>query len=463
MNAYDQVPYINSPYAQTHPSRMFVMGRLAGIQPAAVEGCRVLEIGASEGENLVGMAMVLPLAEFVGIELAEVPVARGRETIADLGLKNVRLEQMNLLDVDEGFGQFDYVIAHGLYAWTPAIVRDKILAIARANLDPQGIAFVSYNTHPAGHTRRMMREMMLYHIGGEENPARKLEKGRELLRILAMERTDPDSLETAVAAHARELLEKTDSALYHDELGSIYDPVHFHEFAANASRHGLQYMGEANLQDALRHRLSPEALEAVRTMAGGDRIAEQQYLDFARTRRFRQTLLCQKENRLSEGSAEASVEGCYAACSNEEVEDGVFVNVQGTRMTTTHPVVKEYLRRLIQLWPGSEQLSPELAGPALELYRVGMIELRGFPGVAQKAGDRPVASAFARYQAARGDARVTTLGHRSIELNDAAGRRFLGLLDGTRDREQLAIEMDRSREEIDASLKGLEKHELLAG
>jgi hypothetical protein len=92
-----------------------------------------------------------------------------------------------------------------------------------------------------------------------------------------------------------------------------------------------------------------------------------------------------------------------------------------------------------------------------------MIELRGFPGVAQKAGDRPVVSAFARYQAARGDARVTTLGHRSIELNDVAGRKFLGLLDGTRDRERLAKEMDRSREEIDVSLKGLEKHELLAG
>src|SRR5580658_9435063 len=98
MSAYNQVPYINSPYAQTHPSRLFVMAKLAGLSPPAVETCRVLEIGASEGENLIGMAMVLPAAEFVGIELAEVPVERGQKTIADLGISNVRLLQMNLLD-----------------------------------------------------------------------------------------------------------------------------------------------------------------------------------------------------------------------------------------------------------------------------------------------------------------------------------------------------------------------------
>src|ERR1019366_5453042 len=145
VSVYNQVPYINSPYPQTHPGRLFVMGKLAGLHPAAVETCRVLEIGASEGENLVGMAVVLPRAEFVGIELAEVPVARGQKTIADLKLQNMRLLQMNLLDIGRDFGEFDYIIAHGLYSWTPMIVRDKILEVVKTNLSAQGVAFVSYN------------------------------------------------------------------------------------------------------------------------------------------------------------------------------------------------------------------------------------------------------------------------------------------------------------------------------
>ncbi len=175
---------------------------------------------------------------------------RGQKTISDLGLGNVRLRQMNVLEVDEGFGEFDYIIAHGLYSWTPVAVRDKILAIARAHTHRQGVAFVSYNTMPGGHVRTMVREMMLHHIGGAEDPAIHLEKARELLRLIAMGRPEPDTLEAAVATYAVELLERTDSALYHDDLCDIYEPVYFHEFAAHAAGHDLQYLGEANPQEA---------------------------------------------------------------------------------------------------------------------------------------------------------------------------------------------------------------------
>jgi hypothetical protein len=80
---------------------------------------------------------------------------------------------------------------------------------------------------------------------------------------------------------------------------------------------------------------------------------------------------------------------------------------------------------------------PDEAGLALQLHRVGMIELHGFAGVARKASDRPSVSRFARYQAARGDVRVTTLGHRTLELSDEDARKSVGLMDGSRDRAEL--------------------------
>jgi 2-polyprenyl-3-methyl-5-hydroxy-6-metoxy-1,4-benzoquinol methylase len=457
VTAHNQLPYINSPYAQTHPSRLFVMARLAGLEAPAVEKCRVLEMGASEGENLIGMAMVLPAAEFVGIELAELPVERGRKTIDDLGLVNVRLEQMNILDVDEGLGQFDYIIAHGVYSWTPAAVRDKVLAIVETNLHPKGVAYVSYNTFPGRHVHQMLREMMLYHIGEETDPAIRLKRARDLLRMIAMGRPEVDSLEGAVAAHAAELLARTDSALYHDDLCESYQPVYFHEFAAHAAGHGLQYLGEADPQESLKRNLKAEALAWVREEADGDRMAEQQYLDFARTQKFRQTLLCHAENVLGEGTAE----GCYAAAMAQETEEGVFLSASGTRMTTKHPAPVEYLRRLIALAPGSAQITSEESDLAVQLYRAGMIYIRAFPGVARRAGERPCASAFARYQAARGDARVTTLGHRTMALVDEEARKLIGLLDGRRDRAELAMEMECSGEMLDAALELLAKNEVL--
>src|ERR1700680_55368 len=47
----------------------------------------------------------------------------GREAIAALGLKNVHLEPDDILKLGPGLGEFDYIIAHGVYSWVPAEVR----------------------------------------------------------------------------------------------------------------------------------------------------------------------------------------------------------------------------------------------------------------------------------------------------------------------------------------------------
>ena len=92
------------------------------------------------------------------------------------------------------------------------------------------------------------------------------------------------------------LLEHSDSALFHDDLAPVYEPVYFHEFVARAEAYNLQYVGDASGYDAPRN-LRPEALEAVRGMAAGRSIAEQQYLDFLRMRGFRKSLLCHQAQR----------------------------------------------------------------------------------------------------------------------------------------------------------------------
>jgi hypothetical protein len=202
--------------------------------------------------------------------------------------------------------------------------------------------------------------------------------------------------------------------------------------------------------------LEEEAVARIHEIAAGDRLAEQQYLDFARTKRFRQSLLCHATNTLSKGS----VEGCYASTGALETEEGVFVSSAETRMTTKHPVAVGYMRRLIDLWPRSESISAADSALAVELHRVGMIELHGFAAVARKASEMPSVSRFARYQAARGDARVTTLGHRTLELTDEDARRSIGLMDGSRDWAELAREMECSMEMLGEKLEVLGRHEM---
>jgi SAM-dependent methyltransferase len=461
---YRRVRYDNFPIAQTHPARLHALAKMAGLNPPAVDTCRVLELGASEGVNLIPMAHRFPRSEFVGIDLAADAIGRGQAFVQEFGLTNVRLDAIDLLEVDASFGEFDYIIAHGVYAWTPEAVRDKVLAIAGALLSPHGVAFISYNTQPAGHIRRMVREMMLFHARGSTNPEEQVAKGREMLSLLARERGTQevdrmDAYDAVLAAHAAELLhQRPGNQMLHDDLALAYEPVAFSDFVAHARCHGLQYVDDAGALDprgdAGPKDIEKSVAERVRTMAAGDRIVELQYHDYLRMRRFRQSLVCRADVNLSAEWNPANAAGLHASTRLVEVADGEFAFGTVFRIATTHPVPVRFLRRLIKLWPGSEPVRKEDAGVAAALFRAGAVELLGAPSVAARAGDRPCADELIRFQARRGDPILTTLWHEPLEVDDGM-RQLLTMLDGNRDRETLAREASCSEQEMRGQLDGL--------
>ena len=140
---------------------------------------------------------------------------------ADLGLSNISLRAADLRDLGPDEGEFDYIFAHGLYSWIPADVRDRLLAVCRERLAPQGVAFVSYNVYPGRYPRQMIREILLYHTRAIEDPAQRIAEARRLLSQIDHE-------------EAKHVMEHSDDGLFHDDLAPINDPVWFHEFAAHA-------------------------------------------------------------------------------------------------------------------------------------------------------------------------------------------------------------------------------------
>lgn len=161
---YDRVLYAGHALAQAHPDRLATIAKLFGVKPPEVSTCRVLELGCGDGLNLISVGLGLPEAECVGIDLAPIGIRRGQEILQRVGLKNVTLLQRSILDIDPDFGQFDFIIAHGVYSWVPSEVRDKLLRICKENLAESGVAYVSYNAYPGSHQREMVREMMRYHV-----------------------------------------------------------------------------------------------------------------------------------------------------------------------------------------------------------------------------------------------------------------------------------------------------------
>src|ERR1700692_2934098 len=155
---YDEVLYPSGLFPQTHPDRIGTVAHLRGMPLNSIECCRVLELGCGAADNLIALAFQFPDSEFVGIDLGRVPIASGQALVTELGMRNVTLLAMDLCDPGlSQFGEFSFIIVHGVYSWVPQSVRERILQICQNMLNRQEIAYISYNTYPGCHFRDLVR------------------------------------------------------------------------------------------------------------------------------------------------------------------------------------------------------------------------------------------------------------------------------------------------------------------
>jgi len=450
--SYDTMPYPTGTYPQTHPDRLATIATLFGMTPAAPDRCRVLELGCGDGGNLIPMAFALPESRFLGIDLSTTAVASGRELIAKTGLTNIALEARNLLTFEPEAGGYDYVIAHGVYAWVPPEVQDRLLALCRRALAPQGVAIVSYNVYPGARAREMLRGMMQYHIRNLREPAEQLAQAKALLQFLSRCWPEPTDLRYWVGKQGETMLHRERDSLFHDELEADYRPVHFHEFIKHAGGHDLQYVGESDFDEMNEELCPPASLEMLRGF-GPDRILEkEQYMDFVKGRAFRQTLLCRAEVPLVRKISGAVLDRCLvetrAQASMIDVAGGTaeYKSARGATMTTTDPFTKKMMQMLDESIPRPLSF-PELVAQGISeadlrrlllgLYATSMIQLRLWrPPCAVEPGERPTVSRLARAQLERGQV-VTNYKHVALNLVDDNIRALFRHLDGTRDRAAL--------------------------
>ena len=143
-----------------------------------------LELGCGAGGNLIPMAQAMLGATFTGYDLSGVQVREAADLIRTLGLGNIKVEQRNILEVEEGADRFDYIICHGVFSWVPENVQDRIFSICRESLSQNGVALISYNTYPGWHMRESIRGMMRYHARQFDDPRTQVVQSRALLDFL---------------------------------------------------------------------------------------------------------------------------------------------------------------------------------------------------------------------------------------------------------------------------------------
>ncbi|HEX6174906.1 MAG TPA: class I SAM-dependent methyltransferase [Candidatus Binatia bacterium] len=465
---YDIVPYTGHALAQAHPDRLATIATLFGMKPEAVTRARVLELGCGDGLNLTSVALSLPEAECIGIDLAAAGIRKGQERVRALGLKNIELRQLDIMDVGESLGRFDYIIAHGIYSWVPEAVREKLLAVCKQNLADHGVAYVSYNTYPGGHMRDMAREMMRFHVSEFNNPQQRVTQARSLIKFIIDAASEPDLYRMVLQKELDRMTEFSDSSLFHDDLSEYNRPVYFYEFAEHAGRHGLKYLCEAHFFE-IQTGIFPARVVEVLNRISDSPIAKEQYLDFLKCRRFRQTLLCHHERQLDDNPRPEKVNSFYIASPIRPVdadarldsrEQLTFAGPKNSSLQTDNPLIKAAMSALGKAWPNAihfHELFAQARGSCgiasaeddarilgellLRAYAGGIVEFSLVPPrLVTAPSEKPMVSALARLQSLEGT-EVVNLRHFNLRIEDSLTRWLLQLLDGSRDRNALVDEL----------------------
>lgn len=472
-NSYDEVPYESHPFAQTHPERMFVVGTMFGIRPTPVTKCRVLELGCAAGGNLLPMGDSLPDSYFMGCDLSERQIKDGQDWLTKTGIKNVELRHASITDVDPSWGQFDYVICHGVYSWVPEHVQEKILKICAEQMTPNGIAYISYNTYPGWRMRGMIRDMMRYHSQRFNTPQLRTQQARALLDFLAQSvRQDGSAYSVLLKQELETLRHQADHYLYHEHLEENNEPVYFHQFAERARTNGLKYLGEARIGTMVTSNFGPEIEKTLKILAT-DQIQAEQYMDFLRNRMFRESLLVKssvnpnwavnpeslRQLHVASGARAVGPDAQPLQTVNITTDENVsYRSASGMSMATNRPILKavmqilaetfsqtmpfDHLRKAARERVGNVSTDPKQIVEDTNMIAVGLlncymssdlVELHGTPIAFNKTpGDKPTALRWARLQATRQSV-VTNRRHEVIRTNDL-DKQLIPLLNGENDK-----------------------------
>lgn len=300
-DSYDSFLYVSKPFSSTNINNLQAKAKLYGLNPAPLKGARILELGASCGGNLIPQALYYPEATFTGIDLSGVQVQHGNEIIKSIGLTNVTLLEKDILDIDESFGTFDYIIVHGIWSWVPDVVKDKILSICNKNLSDNGIAYVSYNTYPGWKRLEQLRDIMLYSEkrAKDQNLLERTLYTKNVLKMVADTMNSDERSRTQSnykISNIHRVLNSSDYYVAHEYLETFNDPVYVSDFIERSQQQGCAYIGDEVPQRSFISWLSEDVADNIRALSNGNYIDKEQFYDYVYDTQFRMSLLTKQAN-----------------------------------------------------------------------------------------------------------------------------------------------------------------------
>jgi SAM-dependent methyltransferase len=245
---YDELAYKSSPIEWTAPERLALTSLVHGGPRPRLDSYRVLELGCGNGSNLLPLAYYRRVSTFVGIDgaLSHFKVAEERK--AALGLSNIEFIHADFRSAGQNLsGQFDYVVAHGVFSWVPRDARDALLELCVERLRQGGLLYLNYNTRPGWNVRGLVREFLLAQTAAESSLRRRAELAKKAASKVVSALTGVDHHYSRLLANEFRFVSEGDvSWVGHEFLAEVNNPYWRSEFLALVRAYGLEYVADAD-------------------------------------------------------------------------------------------------------------------------------------------------------------------------------------------------------------------------
>jgi len=329
----------------------------------------------------------------------------------------------------------------------------------------------------------VLRELMTLHTQGIDDQR---ECVSQALAITDFLHRFQDTRNGAFAAYLKKEIESFHamamdperwSYLFHEYLEPDNQPIYFRAFAAHADRFGLQYLGEAAYSRMMSHGFPQAVHETVQSLSE-DIVVREQYMDFLRNRRFRQSLICRAGIPLNQDVPIAGAEGFLFSCPPDMDEALV-------EQAPVSPIAQKAIRRLMSVSPAAmpfEELASRvrqdggrsesrtesafrmaredvmLIQDLFFLLSIDLVRIHTWQAdFVTHVSARPKAHPLARYLIRDGRPWLVNACHESIPAEGALSG-LLPLLDGERDIPEIA---SRYRSGVEAGEFSLEHAEIV--
>ena len=246
------VPYIAGFTSELAPEMLDLVATICGFAaPRRDKNFTWCELGCGPGMAPIIFAATHPEGVFHGVDVMPDHIARGRAIAERAGLDNLTFHALDFAAAGAlELPKFDYIVAHGVYAWIDESAASSMRRFIERHLAPGGLVYVSYNSMP-GWAADAPFQHLLYALaeGGSGDSIARFHAAASIAETLSKAGAAALVASPTAVGFAEERSKRPEAYFAHEYLAPAWRPRYVDEVRREMAEIGLSPVGSATLRD----------------------------------------------------------------------------------------------------------------------------------------------------------------------------------------------------------------------